>query len=168
MAVGSFSGDPQVMLQHNLKSPNTLTTILRNVFYTSAFLFISLTLVGVFFCFVKIVLKVWSTSIKISKLLRSEERQQVFIFRQKIYVYLAVIALSTSLVILDLLFLRVFIYSILVITFQLCLSFLEFVRQGIEKLNVDETQSGNSEAIPLSDVSGMEIDPLTASEIDGK
>jgi hypothetical protein len=170
LAVGSISGNYQLMFDHNTKSPNTLVSILRFAFYSSVLVWISLALFGILFCFSKIILKVWSSSIKITKLLRSEDRQLVFIFRRKVYAYLIIIALSATLAMLDILFLQIlFLYALTSVGFQLCLSFLEFVRQGVEKLDDYEIQEYESESVPIDEGVGMEmIEPLSRSELSGE
>jgi hypothetical protein len=68
---------------------------------------------------------------------------------------------------LDIIFLQIlFLDALTSVGFQLCLSFLEFVRQGVEKLDDCEIQEYESESLPIDKGLGVEmIESLSRSEL---
>jgi hypothetical protein len=90
--------------------------------------------IGTIFCFIKIVKLVWTTSSKIAKLLRTDDRQLVFALRRKMYSYISAVALFGILFVIDFYLLGVLFSCYHAISLQIVLHFLEFFRAGVKNL----------------------------------
>jgi hypothetical protein len=111
--------------------------------YSSASLAIVMISIGMIFCFSKIVMLVWTTSSKIAKLLRTDDRQLVFALRRWMYAYLSLLAFFLLMTAIDLFFMNVFnIFPPLsIVCLQIALHFLDFVRLGVKNLDVYELRA---------------------------
>jgi hypothetical protein len=134
--IGVGTGNYKSIVDIRIESPSKLITILRYVLYASTIICLLIYLVGSLYCFASIIKKVWSTSTKIAKLLRTEERNQAFALRRRMYGYLIPIAFVAIMAVIDGLFGRArFIYFLSAVGHQLCLHFLEFVKSGLDQLD---------------------------------
>jgi hypothetical protein len=129
-SVFDFGGNHQLVIVYQV-------TLVSSLLMT-----IALLSVGLIFCFVKIVTLVWTTSSKIAKLLRTDDRPLVFALRRKMYAYLTVFAIGAVLAILDFFLNSCELIFFLTVGFeQLSLHFLEFVRIGVANLDDYELRS---------------------------
>jgi hypothetical protein len=127
--------------------------------------------IGSIFCFVKIIKLVWTTSSKIAKLLRTDDRQLVFALRRRMYTYVSVLGFLAVLTVIELLYLLgVFYVFGTIIVLQVALHFLEFVRVGVKELDEYELREGSiSDAVECEGVSKMApIEPLRPSELESE
>jgi hypothetical protein len=149
----------------------TRVIVYQLVLVSSLLLFIVILLIGTVFCFVKIIILVWTTSSKIAKLLRTDDRQLVFALRRRMYAYLSVCAICAVLIVLDCI-LNGFEYTVFlnIIVLQVALHFLEFVRHGVASLDEYELREmGISDGVECEGVSQMDpIEPLSPSELESE
>jgi hypothetical protein len=124
--------------------------------------------IGSTFCFYKIIRLVWTTSSKIAKLLRTDDRQLVFALRRRMYAYISVLYLCAVLLVIEWCFLGVFYVCGTIIILQVALHFLEFVRVGVKNLDEYELRERSiSDAVACEGVSQMAaIEPLSPSELE--
>jgi hypothetical protein len=138
------------------------------ILFSSTLIFAAMIAIGSIFCFIKIVILVWTTSSKIAKLLRTDDRQLVFALRRRMYAYISVLALLAALTVIEWVLLsRVFSCGTIVIL-QVAFHFLEFVRVGVKNLDEYELRERSISApVDCEGVSQMApIEPLRPSELE--
>ena len=146
------------------------SSILELLFYVSAGTLFLLSSCGGGYCFYKIIQLVFTTSSKIAKLMRSNDRHLVIALRRRLYAYVcgstvASMMIGFSSVNYELSHLT---GALVFLTNQVMLHFLEFVRTGVIELD-DYELSHMSESLPMGEVSGMvEIEPLSTNEGTGE
>jgi hypothetical protein len=95
----AITGDLSSVLDMALADDNSTRVFMYQIIVISSFLtLVAMVGTGVIFCFVKIVILVWTTSRKIAKLLRTDDRQLVFALRRRMYAYLSVCPLCAVLI----------------------------------------------------------------------
>jgi hypothetical protein len=126
--------------------------------------------IGSIFCFGKIIKLVWTTSSKIAKLLRTDDRPLVFALRRRMYAYISVLSFFSVVNVIEWYLQGVFYLCGLIILFQVALHFLEFVRAGVNDLDEYELRERSiSVNIECEFVSQMEsIEPMSPSEVESE
>jgi hypothetical protein len=140
----------------------------RIILLSSTLILLAMLAIGLIFCGIKTVILVWTTSSKIAKLLRTDDRQLVFAMRRKMYAYISVIAIGSVISVTELFLLGVFYVSGITLLLQVSLHFLEFVRLGVKNLDEYELREKSiSDAVPSEGVSQMaSIEPMSPSELE--
>jgi hypothetical protein len=166
----AVTGDLTAVLDAGGHGHSTRVIVYQIVIYSSAILAIAMISIGLIFCFSKIVKLVWTTSSKISKLLRTDDRPLVFELRRRMYAYISLLAFFLLMTMIDLFFMTVFnIFLLLcIVCLQIALHFLEFVRLGVKNLDDYELRASSiSAAIKCEGASNMElIEPIRLSELE--
>jgi hypothetical protein len=167
----AMTGDLTVILDGGAESTRVLVFKLLLVI-CHPLLFVMLA-AGTTFIFVKIVILVFTTSSKVAKLLRTDDRQLVFALRRRMYFFIASITTIFLCIVLDILLNKLgFVAFLVIVSEQLELHFLEFVRAGLMNLDEYELRAKSvTEPIECEGVSEMVIESLNLSEleeVDGK
>jgi hypothetical protein len=159
------TGDLTAVLNVGGSGHSSRVIVYQIVIFSSVPIFIGMVAFGIVFCFIEIIILVWyitlstnlnrrTTSSKIAKLLRTDDRPLVFALRRKMYVYVSAGAFISLLIIADCFLDRFAFVPVLAIVFeQLVLHFLEFVRLGVKNLDEYELIS-RSATIPV-DLDGI-------------
>jgi hypothetical protein len=163
-----ITGDSSTVHHVGGEDLSTRVIVYQLVMICSSLLFIGILSIGTLFCSVKIVILVWTTSSKIAKLLRTDDRQLVFALRKRIYTYMLAVALCGLLTAIELFSLGVFYTCGSIILQQVALHFLESLRLGVKNLDEYELRERSiSEAVACEGVSQMApIEPLRPSELE--
>jgi hypothetical protein len=164
-----FTGDLSSASDDGSEGYSTRVVVYGILLIFGALLLIGILSIGAIFCSVKIVILVWTTSSKIAKLLRTDDRQLVFALRRRLYVYLSVVTFCGLLSVIELFIFSIFYVCGTIIVQQVALHFLEFVRHGVESLDEYELRERSiSDAVECENASDMArmapIAPLSPSE----
>jgi hypothetical protein len=160
-----ITGDLTSVLDLAADRKSTRVFVYQIVIFPSFLLFILMGTIGTIFCFSKIVSLVWTTSGKIAKLLRTDDRQLVFVLRRKMYAYISAVAFCCLLMLLEFNLLGMLYTFLCAIFLQIVLHFLEFVRLGVKNLDEFELREKSiSDAVECEGVSQMaSIEPISQS-----
>lgn len=109
------------------------------------------------FCLFKILHLILKTSMKVSRLMRNDEDNQVDSIKRRLYLYLAMIGVLIVITLLDVALNRFrFMYALAIAMTQSLYFFLDFVRRSIESLEVCELTLERESSVPLESASEME------------
>jgi hypothetical protein len=168
MVSSTITGDLSSVLDVGGEGNSTRIIVYQIAIFSIFLLFIAMGGIGSIFCFGKIIKLVWTTSSKIAKLLRTDDRQLVFALRRRMYAYISAAAFCSLLSVIEFNLLGVFYVCGTIIILQVALHFLEFVRLGVKNLDEYELREGSiSEDVECEGVSQMSpIKPLSPSELE--
>jgi hypothetical protein len=150
---------------------STRVIVYAILIFFGAFLFVGILSIGAIFCSVKIIKLVWTTSSKIAKLLRTDDRQLVFALRRRLYAYMFAVPFCGLLSVIELFLSGTFYVCGAIIVQQVALSFLEFMRHGVASLDEYELRERSiSDAVECENASEIArmapIAPLSPSELE--
>jgi hypothetical protein len=170
LPVGAFIPDQKSVPGRGQGHTNRVVQPFKIYIYSIVLMQVAMITIGSTFCFYKIIKLVWTTSSKIAKLLRTDDRQLVFALRRRMYAYISVLSFFSVLVVIEWSLLGQFYSCGVIIILQVARNFLEFVRAGVKNLDEYELRERSiSDGVECEGVSQMEpIEPLSPSELESE